>query len=124
MLTEDEQKAPLKRGDYVLVTKYSDGDPGDDWGLGYLDRVEFLHPAGRIFATYKNDDGREKQLRANGFRAVARVSPEMGRWLLENAKILEAAPNVIEGQGISLWGMLGIIPLTAHEVAEQLRAAS
>lgn len=85
-----------QKGDYVLATKFNDGDPGAHWGVGYYDREE----NGRHYIV----DGDGKQLRANGFRRVGHITPEYGRWLLSAAQTLEASPP----GAVDLWGMMGI----------------
>lgn len=88
---------PPAIGDYVLATKYHDGDPGDNWALGFYDGV--LDTQGRHYV--KDSAGR--QIRGNGFRRVARVRPDVGRWMLEvAAKQLEACPPGT----VNLWTML------------------
>ena len=71
---------PVKPGDYVLATKYADGDPGDHWAVGFFrgmlpkttdNRYEVVDVDGNLF-------------RGNGFRRVRRISRERGRWLLEH----------------------------------------
>lgn len=86
--------APIARGDYVLATKWGDGDPGDHWGVGFYDR---LHN-GRHYVL----DNGGKQIRGNGFRRVGRITPEMGRWLLSAAAMLESSPPGT----VNLWTML------------------
>lgn len=66
-------------GDYVLATKYEDGDPGDMWALGFYDGVRDDH--GRHYVK----DSAGKQIRGNGFRKVAPIREDVGRWLLEVA---------------------------------------
>ncbi len=78
----------LKKGDYVLATKYADGDPRDHWGVGFFDKEE----DGRIFVVHA--DG--ATLRANGFRRAAKISRERGTWLLCNS-------TNIEMSGRSMW---------------------
>ena len=87
--------ADIKNGDYVLATKYSDGDPGDNWGVGFYDRKE----GSRHYVI--DNDGR--QIRPGGFRRVGLIRPEFGKWLLENAVALEASPP----GSVNLWGMQG-----------------
>lgn len=86
----------VKEGDYVLATKYEDGDPADAWGIGY-------------YAGFHNDrhyviDAQGKQIRMNGFRRVAAISQDYGTWLWHNRKELEASPAGM----INLWGMLSM----------------
>lgn len=71
----------LIKGDYVLATKYADGDPKDYWAVGFYDPVEL----GRYYVTHANGN----QLRANGFRKVEAIPLALGKWLLDNAKKIE-----------------------------------
>ena len=89
--------AEITVGDYVLATKYGDGDPGDAWALGWYDGVR--DDKGRHYV--KDNDG--KQIRGNGFRRVARIRKDVGRWLLEvAASHLERCPPGT----VNLWTML------------------
>lgn len=82
----------LNKGDYVLATKYSDGDPGDQWCVGFYDgRLHSVDPD-RHFVV--DEDG--KQFRGNGFRRVAIISRERGEFILRNR-------DTIEWGGRSLW---------------------
>ncbi|MDD4436466.1 MAG: hypothetical protein PHS04_00310 [Tissierellia bacterium] len=91
-------------GDYCLATKYSDGDPGDHWGLGFYD--------GEHDGRHYIKDSNGKQIRANGFRRVGKVSAEVGHWLLNTAaKPLEASPPGT----VNLWTMLTAIAYEADE---------
>ncbi|MFA5606795.1 MAG: hypothetical protein WDA07_06360 [Leucobacter sp.] len=85
----------IQKGDYVLATKWSDGDPGDHWGVGFYDRCD---ERGRHYVK----DGNGTQIRANGFRRVGKITPEFGRWLLSAAAVLEASPPGT----VNLWTML------------------
>jgi hypothetical protein len=76
------------KGDYVLATKYSDGDPHDQWCIGFYDKGE----NGRHYVI----DSEGNQFRHNGFRRVAKISNNRGKWLLENK-------DSIEFSGKSLW---------------------
>lgn len=66
-------------GDYVLATKYSDGDPGDHYAVGYLERIDMRHDI--RFIVVDND---KKPFRANGFRRCAQITEEEGHWLIEH----------------------------------------
>ena len=72
----------MKEGDYVLATKWSDGDPRDQWCVGFYDREE----NGRHYVV--DSDG--KQFRLNGFRRVKKISKSRGEFILNNAKNIEA----------------------------------
>ena len=82
-------------GDYVLATKYNDGDPGDAWALGFYDGER----DGRHFV--KDSDG--KQIRIGGFRRVAPIRADVGHWL-----ITVAAPHLERSPPgtVNLWTML------------------
>lgn len=86
-------------GDYVLATKYEDGDPGDNWALGFYSGLmtEYTPPRHAV------RDSNGKSIRANGFRNVARIRKDVGRWLLEvAAPSLERSPPGT----VNLWTML------------------
>lgn len=69
----------ITAGDYVLATKYQDGDPADHWFVGFYDRTE----KDRHFV--KGIDGR--QGRGNGFRRVEKIAADEGEWLLKTQKL-------------------------------------
>lgn len=63
-------------GDYVLATKYSDGDLGDQWAVGVYD----CERDGRHYVT----DNAGKQHRRNGFRRIEVITHDEGvRFLAE-----------------------------------------
>lgn len=68
----------VKKGDYVVATKYSDGDPGDQFCVGYYDG-SYEH-FGEIRHLVVDGDG--KSFRANGFRRVAKVGSRRGSWIV------------------------------------------
>ena len=78
----------IKKGDYVLATKWQNGDPKDQWSVGFFDRMEDKR--------YYIVDHDNKQLRMNGFRRIAKISQERGAFLIKNI-------NFIEWSGYSLW---------------------
>lgn len=79
----------LTIGDYVLATKWSDGDPSDQWVVGFF--------TGKISEDrYMVADVEGNQFRGNGFRRVKKISAEHGRWLLEHKQDIECG-------GRSLW---------------------
>lgn len=91
----DREQAPAI-GDYVLATKYADGDPGDPWALGFYDGI-------RYGDRHMVKDAAGNQIRHNGFRRVARIRQDVGRWLLEvAARQLERSPPGT----VNLWTML------------------
>ena len=93
----------MQKGDYVLATKYSDGDPQDHWAVGFYDREE----GGRHYVV----DGVGQQMRGNGFRRVAKISEARGAWLLQNARDIEQS-------GRSVWGWKRA-PMTSNVAIER-----
>ena len=71
----------FETGDYVLATKWSDGDPQDHWCIGF-----FSHMLGGRYIVV---DGEGKPFRANGFRECRKISEARGNWMLENALMIE-----------------------------------
>jgi len=82
-------------GEYVLATKYSDGDPGDPWALGFYAGVT---ERGRHLVKDSNGD----QIRAGGFRRVGRIEQEVGTWLWNNRVALESSPPGT----VNLWALV------------------
>lgn len=103
-------------GDYVLATKYSDGDPGDAWALGfYAGELDMGNDREQIKVSprYLVNDSSGKTIRPNGYRRVARVRKDVGAWLLNvAAKQLEQSPPGT----VNLWTML---TPTAFEVGDE-----
>jgi hypothetical protein len=91
--------ASLKRGDYVLATKYHDGDPLDHWVVGFFDSMLKKQGGDRYMVI--DEDG--NQFRGNGFRRARKISEREGRWLLSNAQW-------IEWSNVSVWRWLCRIP--------------
>jgi hypothetical protein len=93
-------------GDYVLATKWDDGDPGDPWALGfYAGELDMGNDRDQIKVAprylVKNSAG--QNIRPGGFRRVARVRKDVGAWLLNvAAKQLEQSPPGT----VNLWTML------------------
>jgi hypothetical protein len=78
-------------GDYVLATKYNDGDLNDHWCVGFLRAVMDYDPF-----RYDVVDGSGQPFRGNGFRRIKCISAERGAWILANAKDIERSTR-------SLW---------------------
>lgn len=75
-------------GDYVLATKFSDGDPADPWCVGYFIGSE----NGRYFVGDSTNGPGPRGYRYNGFRHVDLIDEELGAWLVHNATELEKVP--------------------------------
>ena len=95
----------VKAGDYVVATKFSDGDLSDHWCVGVYDRTE----RGRHYV--KDLDG--GQFRLNGFRRVQRITEQEGRWLLEVAHRLEG----VASGAASVWSLLASMDCLIDRVA-------
>lgn len=80
-------------GDYVLATKYTDGDPQDHWCVGFYAGITAPHYDPPRFDVVDNDGIR---FRGNGFRKVKKISQQRGSWLLKNKEKIELS-------GVGLW---------------------
>lgn len=79
-------------GDYVLATKYSDGDPEDQWCVGFFKGM-LLKPDGY---RYEVVDSEGKLFRGNGFRRCEKIEAKRGAWMLLHAREIELS-------GLSVW---------------------
>lgn len=75
-------------GDYVLATKYSDGDPQDHWAVGFYDGITSPHYDQPRFSIVGNDGA---QFRGNGFRRMKKISAKRSKWLLDNKCLIETS---------------------------------
>ena len=64
----------ISTGDYVLATKYSDGDPMDQWCVGFYD--------GMLGNKYLVVDKEGVSFRPSGFRRVTKISKKRGEFIL------------------------------------------
>ena len=79
----------LKNGDYVIASKYKDGDPGDQFCIGFYDS-SFEH-FGEVRHLVVDDKG--NQFRRNGFRRVAKIGTRRGEWMVKNIAVIELLRN-------------------------------
>lgn len=96
----------MQKGDYVLATKYSDGDPGDGYAVGFYDRL--LDKVGGV-TRHLVIDGEGKQFRGNGFRRVEPISGAEGRWLIQHFPEFKPLEMDVETEaltGKSVWDWL------------------
>jgi len=84
----------------VLATKFSDGDPGDHWGVGFYD--------GERNGRHYVKDGEGNQLRGNGFRRVGRIHKDAGALLLIAAR--EWEKRALAGENLNLWNLVQVHP--------------
>jgi hypothetical protein len=85
----DEWYAPtpigIKKGDYVLASKYRDGDPGDHFCIGFYDSSF----GDGIAVRHLIIDGAGQQFRRNGFRRVAKIGCDRGEWIVKHLALIE-----------------------------------
>ncbi len=67
----------FKQGDYVLTSKFEDGDPADQWAVGFFDSM--------LNERYIVVDGDGTKFRCSGFRRCEKIPTEVGEWLLLHA---------------------------------------
>lgn len=102
-MSKPQEDTAIEKGAYVLATKYTDGDPGDNWAVGFYDKACHFGNEFRADVRHMVVDLDGAQLRESGFRKVGLITPEYGAWLLSMAKALESAPP----GAVDLWGMMG-----------------
>ena len=95
-----EMKKPLVVGDYVLATKYTDGDPCDHFHVGFF-RGMLVDVNGKTTDRFLIDDGNGNLARANGFRRCERISARVG------AALCAAMPIIGDRRGRSVWWWRG-----------------
>jgi hypothetical protein len=108
MSDENERSAamrgsPLAVGEYVLATKYDDGDPCDHFFVGFVSG--YTHH-GRYLVV--DNDGRSQ--RANGFRRAERITAE------EGSALVAMFPDIGDKPGPSLWWHLDRIRCGSPDV--------
>jgi len=84
---------PLEYLDYVLATKYSDGDPNDHWVVGFYIGMTPKANSDR----YMIVDSNGHSFRGNGFRRAKKISHARGAWLLAHAEEIQSSTR-------SVWG--------------------
>lgn len=83
-------------GDYVLATKYSDGDPCDHFCVGFISCVTHH---GRYLVV----DNEGQNQRENGFRKVGKITRE------EGSVLVALMPLIGDREGQSVWRHLAEI---------------
>lgn len=83
-------------GDYVLATKYGDGDPCDHFYVGFVSGYTWHHR----YMIVDNDGNNQ---RGNGFRRVEKLTADEGR------QLVELMPSIGDKRGPSVWWHLSEI---------------
>ncbi len=81
----------IEKGDYVLATKYQDGDPGDHFAVGFFGYTIGKEP----FLRYIVIDNEGNPFRANGFRRIKKISHDRGVWLIKHFKEIEMSSHSV-----------------------------
>lgn len=80
----------MNKGDYVMATKWSDGDPQDHWCVGFYEYTN--EETGKHFIV----DSEGVPFRHTGFHRMQKISQKRGKWLLDNSELIEYS-------GKSMW---------------------
>jgi uncharacterized protein YegL len=91
-----------KQGDYVLATKYGDGDPKDHWAVGFYSHFDQARERHFIM------DSKGRQFRANGFRRVKKISSLRGQFILDHADLIG-----VSRRSLWWWVRTSMHPLSA-----------
>lgn len=75
----------LQKGDYVLATKWHDGDSRDQWCCGFFEGM-----TGHDNQRYDVVDSEGRPFRSNGFRRCEKIHPVIGKYLVENSQYISA----------------------------------
>jgi hypothetical protein len=86
MAVEQTTAACLKKGDYVLATKFNDGDPGDHFCVGFYDSP--LDQDG-VWPRHIVVDGKGEPFRATGFRRVEKLDYARGAWIVRHMELIK-----------------------------------
>jgi len=78
----------LKQGDYVLATKYSDGDTKDHFCVGFFNGM-LIQNDGKVTDRHMVIDSEGKNFRGNGFRRCEKISQKVGDILVANINLME-----------------------------------
>jgi len=93
----------MKKGDYVLATKYSDGDPWDGWAVGFFDGMLHYKSGDRFMVI----DSNGHQFRGNGFRRCEKITPDEGEAIIKfDRSIVNEAGYYPNEPIINLWDIL------------------
>lgn len=86
----------MKSGDYVLATKYNDGDPQDQWCVGFWAGHTPHKPRRHVVV-----DNLGAPFRGNGFRSASKITMTQGAYIMEHKSDIEQSDR-------SIWSWLEI----------------
>lgn len=89
----------FQKGDYVIATKYHDGNSGDGFCVGFYKEI-YNHYSQTRHIVVDSDD---KPFLANGFRRVKKISKRRGEWIVKNFKLIEEM-----GKRFSVWHWVNV----------------
>jgi hypothetical protein len=92
------EERSMTKGDYVLATKWNDGDPGDPWCVGYFDSEIDCGSEKRFLVV----DAAGAQFYRNGFRRMQKISTARGNWLVAMMPAIEKMMRF--GSHRTVWG--------------------
>jgi len=78
----------FKKGDYVIATKYEDGDPKDHFAVGFFDSMTWHN-------RYNIVTSEGELFRGNGFRKAKKISQEIGTKIIANFKDIEQSDKSV-----------------------------
>lgn len=79
----------MNEGDYVVATKYRDGDPGDHFCVGFYAGPYDHYGETRHLVVDQNGN----QFRANGFRRCESISFDRGKHIVSHMPLIERYRN-------------------------------
>lgn len=71
-------------GDYVLATKYTDGDPMDPWFIGF-----YSGPTTHTPPKYTITDVKGTPFCPYSFRKIKKITQKQGEWMLKNRELIQ-----------------------------------
>jgi len=80
----------FKIGDYVVATKYSDGDSKDHFCVGIFNGMTDHNPQ-----RFDVVDTEGKSFRGNGFRRIRRCRQDVGERIVNNLKNIELSDRSV-----------------------------
>jgi hypothetical protein len=90
----------IKIGDYVIGTKYADGDPMDPWCVGFYAGTTLASNTQKIRYLIADDQGRT--FRSDGFARVKKITQTAGNFLLQNK-------DHVERSGRSIYSIIRLV---------------